>query len=47
MMCNIQYATFNLYPDVSLVAVAGRLNYSVAICNIPLILRYIAALVRQ
>ena len=47
MMCYIQYATFHLYPDVSLVAVAGRLNYTVAFYNIPLILRYIAALVRQ
>ena len=33
-----------IYPDVVLVSVTGRLNYSVAFCDILLILRSTAAL---
>ena len=36
-----------IYPDVTLVAVTGRLNYSVAFYDISLILRSIAALIIQ
>ena len=36
-----------LYPDVALVSVTGRLNYTVAFYDISLILCYIAALLRQ
>ena len=37
----------SIYADVALVAVAGRLNYSVAFYNISLILRSIAPIFRR
>ena len=47
VMCYLQYVTVNVYPDVAMAAVTGRLNYSVVFYNTLLISRYIAALVRQ